>query len=94
MPSAREKLVAFTEATPTPTLVQAMIELDKPDAAPEEMIARAQITDTLFKRHTEADLVMDAFFSDESPEGIFFLTEHSYVELALLALGTAGVIEV
>lgn len=47
--------------------------------------------DTITERHPEVDAQLDAWFADESADGLAFIQKRSYTELLLLACDQAGV---
>lgn len=87
---AREKLAAFNHKQSTDTLVAAMLDLHpRQHDAPENGIAIRSIYNELEQRYPVADRLMAAWFEDESPEGIEFITSHGYAELMALAVSEA-----
>lgn len=96
MNAAHAKLIAHTEAQTTDNLTAGMMMLDGKvtgdglaglDAA--ERLTMHTVQGVLLARFPKADAQMDAWFEDESPEGIEFICEHSYSSLVLLAVDMA-----
>ena len=52
-------------------------------------LVRRTIAEELCRRHPKADALMDEWMEDETPEGLRFITEHTYGELVALAVTLA-----
>lgn len=92
--SAKARLIAHAEAQSTEHLIAGMLTLDAKSEVgtafagntPEEVLVIHTINDVLLKRFPQADAKIDEWMDDESPEGIAFISEHSYSALIALAI--------
>lgn len=86
----REKLEAKIAGQTTAMLQSIAIQMyatdaPNPDDAAAWQLTRGLTVDELLRRHPAADAQMDAWMGDETDEGLKFICEHTYGELAVLA---------